>query len=62
MIRSNGEEQFVIRDGWSDEERENRRELAGVMQLQLRSLVVLSSLSKVKEETDERQMAMASAC
>ena len=53
----------AIRDGWSEEERRVRKDLAGAMQLQLRALVVLSELSDGKLGREEKQtVAMASAC
>ena len=54
--------QDVIRNGWSDEEREGRRELAEAMQLQLRTLIVLSDRMRARQETEERPMASASGC
>ena len=51
-----------IRDAWSEEERRERKELAGAMQLQLRALVVLSELSQVRKEQENRALLVASAC
>ncbi len=51
----------TIRDGWSDSERENRKRLAGAMQLRLRQLVVLAALTAAADESEQR-LAMASAC
>ena len=51
-----------IRDAWSEEERRERKELAGAMQLQLRALVVLSELSQVRKEHENRALSVASAC
>ncbi len=53
----------AVRDGWSEEERRVRKDLAAAMQLQLRALVVLSELSDGGAEQEEKQaVAMASAC
>ena len=51
----------TIRDGWSDSERENRKRLAGAMQLRLRQIVVLAALTAAADESEQRP-AMASAC
>ena len=51
-----------IRDTWSEEERRERKELAGAMQLQLRALVVLSELSQARKEQENRALSVASAC
>ena len=56
------EQMNQIREGWSEEEREHRKQLAGAMQLQLRQLVVLRELSAPKPSESDRQVAMASAC
>ena len=51
-----------IREGWSQEEREHRKQLAGAMQLQLRQIVVLRELTAQNQDKSERQLEMASAC
>ena len=52
-----------IRDGWSDQERKERRSLAGAMQLQLRALVVLSELAtKDAEREPAETMPVVTAC
>ncbi len=51
-----------IRDAWTEKERRERKELAGVMQLQLRALVVLSELSQPRSERENRALSVASAC
>jgi hypothetical protein len=62
MNNRNAGEMHSIREGWSDEERENRRRVAAAIQLRLRQLVELSKLIHGKQESENRQMAMASAC
>ena len=53
----------VVRDGWSEEERRVRKDLAGAMQVQLRALVVLSELSDGRADQEEkRSISVASAC
>ena len=53
----------VVRDGWSEEERRVRKDLAGAMQVQLRALVVLSELSDGRADQEEKQsISVASAC
>ena len=51
----------TIRDGWSDSERENRKRLAGAMQLRLRQIVVVAALTAPADESEQRP-TMASAC
>ena len=51
-----------VRDSWSEEERQKRRKLACVMQLQIRSLVVLSDLSQPGNARETSELDVASAC
>ena len=51
-----------IRDAWSEEERRERKDLAGAMQLQLQTLVLLSELSQARKEQENRTLSVASAC
>ena len=51
-----------IRNSWSEGERQQRQQLAGAMQLQLRQLVVLASLSQSQPRSDSRSQQMANAC
>lgn len=51
-----------IRNSWSDAEREDRRNLAGAMLLQLRQVVVLSELAAANHESNKQPIEMASAC
>ena len=51
-----------IRDGWSNEEKEKRRQVAQSIQLQLRQMLVLNTLVHGEQETENQQTAMASAC
>lgn len=54
---------LAVREGWSEEERRVRKDLAGAMQLQLRALVVLSELSDGRGDQQEKQsISVASAC
>ncbi len=52
---------LAVRESWSEEERQIRKDLAGAMQLQLQTLVVLAELSAADQQA-ERTVAMASAC
>lgn len=52
----------TIRDTWSDQERRQRKEVASLMQLQLRALVVLAQLSQVRDEQQQNTLPVASAC
>ena len=52
----------TIRDAWSEEERQQRKDLAGAMQLQLRALVVLSEISNPREEREKKAVTVANAC
>jgi len=51
-----------IREAWTEEERRERKELAGAMQLQLRALFVLSELSQPRNVGEKRAFSVASAC
>lgn len=52
----------TIRDAWTEKERRERQELASMMQLQLRALVVLAELSQPRSERETRTFSVASAC
>lgn len=62
MHHSNTGDMSSIRDGWSIEEKEKRRQVAESIQLQLRQIVVLTTLVHGEQETENQQTAMASAC
>ena len=51
-----------VRSSWTEDERRERRERAGAIQLQLKALVTLHALSEQREEIEAEPAAVASAC
>jgi hypothetical protein len=49
-----------IREGWSDEEKENRRRVASTMQLQLGQLVAFAERVDCRQQPEARQVSIAS--
>jgi hypothetical protein len=52
----------AVQAGWTETERQNRKKLAGAMQLHLGTLVVLAELAVPPEDSEPFSCVTASAC